>query len=464
MTERDPPLCHRRGAAVSRGRLTTLAAGSMAEELHPEARRHLRRNYILGVANGAIFSLGDALQETTLVLSVFVNELTGSNFFVGFLQPLRLGGWFLPQLLLSGRVQAAPAKIPLYRIGASLRITSIFALAVSTFLVRDHALLLALLFLFLGTFSLTGGLSGLAFMDVVAKTIPSRMRGSYFAWRTLLGGLLALMGSFVVRYVLSDASGLEFPRNYAILFLGAAIAVGVSMTAFAFTKEPNDGQVQPRARLLDQLRRASLLPKANPDYRNFLIARTFIMVAEIAAPFYILYATSEVGLPTSMAGTYLMVSTAANIASTYFWGRISDRTGNRALLRMACALGGAVPLVVLAVLPVVRLAGSGGLAAATTLFGVAFAALGACRTAVNVGGQAFLLDIAPAHDRPIYLGFTNTLVGIASLTNILGGVIIEALDYRVLFVLALALYVVAGIAITRAAEPRQISQARSTAS
>lgn len=435
----------------------------MAEELHPEARRHLRRNYLLGVANGGIFSLGDALQETTLVLSVFVNQLTGSNFFVGFLQPLRLGGWFLPQLLLSGRVQAAPAKIPLYRLGAALRIASVFALAVSTFLVRDSTVLLALLFFFLATFSLTGGLSGLAFMDVVAKTIPSRMRGGYFAWRTLLGGVLALVGSFVVRYVLSGASGLEFPRNYAILFLGAACAVGVSMTAFAFTKEPDDGQVQPRASLPAQLRRASLLPKSNPDYRNFLVARILLMVAEIASPFYILYATAVMGLPTAMAGTYLMVTTIANIASTYFWGRLSDQAGNRALLRIACVMGGAAPLVVLATLPVVRAAGGSGSGVATVLFGVVFAALGASRTAINVGGQAFLLDIAPAHDRPIYLGFTNTLVGIASLTNILGGLIIEVLDYRVLFVLALILYAGAGAAITRAGEPREVTQASSEA-
>lgn len=73
-----------------------------------------------------------------------------------------------------------------------------------------------------------------------------------------------------------------------------------------------------------------------------------------------------------------------------------------------------------------------------------------------MGGQAFLLDIAPAHDRPIYLGFTNTLVGVASVTNILGGFIIEALDYRVLFVIALITYLGAGWAMTKAREPRQV--------
>lgn len=428
----------------------------MAEDLHPDARKHLRRNFILGVANGSIFSLGDALQENNLVLSVFINQLSGSNLLVGFLQPLRLGGWFLPQLLLSGRVQAAPDKMRFYRLGAALRSISLFALAAAVFLLRDPRLLLALTFLFLGTFSLTGGLSGIAFMDVVGKTIPSRMRGSYFAWRMFLGGVLALVGSFIVRYVLGRPEQFTFPHNYALLFLLAALAVGVSMSAFALVKEPGDGQAQPQAGVAEQFRRARKLPAANPDYRHFLTARILLMVAEIASPFYILYASDAAGVPVAMAGTYLMVSTIANIASTYFWGRVSDRSGNRALLRLACAIGAAAPLLALAVAPVMSVSGTAGSAVATLVFGLMFVVLGASRTAVNMGGQAFLLDIAPAHDRPIYLGFTNTLVGVASVTNILGGFIIEALDYRVLFVIALITYLGAGWTMTKAREPRQV--------
>ncbi len=427
----------------------------MAEDLHPDARKHLRRNFILGVANGSIFSLGDAFQETNLVLSVFINQLSGSNVLVGFLQPLRLGGWFLPQLLLSGRVQAAPDKMPFYRLGAALRILSLFALALSVYLLRDPVVLLALTFLFLGTFSLTGGLSGIAFMDVVAKTIPSRMRGSYFAWRMFLGGVLALVGSFIVRYVLGRPEEFAFPHNYALLFLLAATAIAISMIAFCFVKEPGDGQAQPQAGVVEQFRRARGLPAANPDYRYFLTTRILLMVAETASPFYILYASHAAGIPVSMAGTYLMVSTVANIASTYLWGRVSDRSGNRALLRSACGIGAGAPLLALAVMPLVGASGPAGTAVAAVLFALMFVALGASRTAINLGGQAFLLDIAPAHDRPIYLGFTNTLVGVASVTNILGGYIIEAFDYRVLFALVFLVYLGAFWAMTKVREPRE---------
>ena len=429
------------------------------EELQPEARRHLTRNYVLGVLNGGIFSFGDALQDTNLVLSVFVSRLSGSNVLVGFLQPIRLGGWFLPQLLLSGHVQGAPAKLPYYRLAAAARISAAFGLAIAALTVRHSGLLLVLIFLFLAAFSLMGGLSGIAFMDIVAKTIPSRSRGRYFAWRMFLGGVLALGGSFIIRHVLSQSSGLSFPTNYGVLFLLGAVAIAVSMTAFALVREPADGKVQPRASLLHQLRRASSLPRRDHNYRNFLLARIFLMVAEIASPFYIIYASSVMGLPASLAGTYLLVSTVASVSSTYFWGQMSDRTGNRAVIRLVCALGAGAPALGLAALPLSHLWSAQAQVLSSLVFGAVFVLLGVSRTGMTMGGMAFLLDVAPPDDRPIYLGFTNTLIGVASLANVFGGVLIEAFSYQALFALALVLYLVAGVAISRAAEPRGLQAA-----
>lgn len=426
----------------------------MPDELHPVARHHLKRNFILGVANGALFSFGDALQDINLVLSVFISRLSGSGLFVGFLQPVRLGGWFLPQLLVSCRLQSARAKMPYYRIGAACRVFGAFGVAISAFLVRDSHLLLALTFLMLAIFSLSGGLSGLAFTEVVAKTIPSRMRGSYSAWRIFTGGILAFAGSFIVRRILGGALNLSFPINYALLFLLAAFGIGIAMAAYAFTKEPTDGKVQPPATLREQLRRASALPARNPNYRNFLLARICLMLAEIAAPFYIIYAKTILGLPDSISGTYLMVSTAANILSTYAWGHVSDGVGNRTVLRAVCFIGGIAPLLTLGMSPLLSHLRSGTWLP-LALFGAVFALLGAARTGITIGALNFLLDVAPAHDRAIYIGLTNTLVGIATLSTALGGVIAEVFGYRALFTLAFILYLVASLAISHTREPRE---------
>ena len=313
----------------------------MLETLLPEARAHYRRNFALGVANGAIFALAEALQDPTLVLSVFIHRLTGSSLLVGLLMPLSVGGWYLPQLLLSGRVQASPRKMPYYRSSGVGRIVANVGLALSALLVRDPRLLVLLLFLMVATNTLSGGMSGLAFTSIVGKVIPSRRRGRFFALRLFIGGALVFAGSLLARRLLAEPPGFAFPINYAVLFGISAAAVIVSFFCLSAVREPADLSVRPRVGVLAQLRRAADLPKRNRSYRGFLIARSCLMLAEVAAPFYIIYAGERFGVPESLAGTYLLVAALANMASTYLWARVSDNVGNRDVLRLAAA-GGAL--------------------------------------------------------------------------------------------------------------------------
>ena len=72
-----------------------------------------RRNYALNVANGVATQLAMNLTHPSLVLSVFVRSLGGSNALVGSLSAIRFGGWFLPQFLVAGWVQPLTRKTPL---------------------------------------------------------------------------------------------------------------------------------------------------------------------------------------------------------------------------------------------------------------------------------------------------------------------------------------------------------------
>src|SRR5438046_1980390 len=65
--------------AMERSRAQTI------EGLAPEAALHARRNFRLGVINGVMFTLVDALISPGFVLAVFVNRLGGSNLLVGLI-------------------------------------------------------------------------------------------------------------------------------------------------------------------------------------------------------------------------------------------------------------------------------------------------------------------------------------------------------------------------------------------
>jgi hypothetical protein len=59
-----------------------------------------------------------------LVLVLLVRQLGGSLALVGLLPALQIGGFLLPQMLVGGRLQAMPYKLPLYRRAAVGRMSA----------------------------------------------------------------------------------------------------------------------------------------------------------------------------------------------------------------------------------------------------------------------------------------------------------------------------------------------------
>ncbi len=426
----------------------------MAHTINATAQRHLKRNFSLGVLNGAFFNFFSALLDPSLVLSWFVSQLTTSNFLIGLIMPIQSGGWLLPQLLVSGYLQRRQRKLPFYSCMAGARVAIWGLMTLAVFFIEDAAVLLVVFFTLLTVYSLSAGLAGICFVDIVAKAIPATRRGAFFGWRLFLGGLLAFGGSLLVTYILDEGRGLAFPDNYAVLFLFAFFILCVAMGCFILTVEPLEPVNEERITLGRQFRRALDLPRRDSNYRRFLTMRLLLMGAEIATPFYIVYAKRALSVPVSMVGVYLMGTTLASFASNLLWGRISDRQGNKLLLILSSALGLLMPLTALSIGPLADLwPGLGEFAPG--LFALVFVLSGGYKSGTMIGNLNFLLEITPPDDRPIYIGFTNTILGIALLASSVGGLIVDMAGFTVLFSLALAFYAVALFLTLRLQEPRR---------
>lgn len=430
----------------------------MSYTITPTAQRHLRRNFSLGLLNGAFFNLFSALLDPSLVLSWFVSQLTTSNFLIGLIVPIQHGGWFLPQLVVSSYLQRRQRKLPLYIYVAGVRVTIWGLMTLAVFLIEDAAALLAVFFILLAAYSLGSGLGGICFVDIVAKAIPPTRRGAFFGWRRFLGGLLALGGSLLVKYILDERRGLAFPDNYAVLFLLSFFTLCVALGCFILVVEPLELINKAKITLGKQLRRALDLPRRDRNYRRFLTMRLLLMAAEIATPFYIIYAKRALSVSVSMVGVYLTGATMAGFASTLLWGRISDRRGNKLLIILSSSLGLFIPLIAMSIVPLADLLP--GLREFTSgLFALVFVLSGGSKAGAMMGNMNFLLEIAPADDRPIYIGLTNTILGIALLASSVGGLIVDLVGFTVLFSLALAFYALALFLTLKLQEPRYEIQA-----
>ena len=179
---------------------------------------HRKRNFWLGVSNGILFNASGAFLNANTILPLFVSQLTDSHFLVGTAAALHEVGWFVPQLFVAAATAHHPKQKPLYVRAAFFRLAVFLALLASFFLssYQQPKQVLFFFFLFYGLYSIGGGFAGVAFMEIVSKTVEPSRRGSFWGLRMSVGGLLAVLFGRLVAEVLS---GHSFPKNFELLFL-----------------------------------------------------------------------------------------------------------------------------------------------------------------------------------------------------------------------------------------------------
>ncbi len=182
---------------------------------------YVRRNFRIGVVNGSLWLLAKALTDPDTVLPAFAVALMGGNpLYVGLLVSVVNAGWFWPPLLMTSAMATRKRRHPFYRLSAIVRISAIAAAwGAVYFLAGDYPLpaFIAVGLCYLA-YTSGGGIGLIPFMSVVTDSIPPNQRGRFFAMRLFFGGLMAFAAGFWIKWLLSDQSGLEFPRNYALLF------------------------------------------------------------------------------------------------------------------------------------------------------------------------------------------------------------------------------------------------------
>ncbi|MEA3310238.1 MAG: MFS transporter [Chloroflexota bacterium] len=403
--------------------------------------KHDRRAFWLNVTNGMFFTFSSTLMDPTLVLVLFVSQLTASNFLIGAVSTIGSAGWFLPQLFISGWIQSQPRQLPIYKNVARIRVLSWLLLVAAIWLVQDTTLLLIAFYVTYVIMNLMAGLAGIPFMEVMAKTISPERRGRLFGLRMFLGGLFGLLGSRVVKWALQ--SSIPYPRNYALLIFIALLIGLFGLVIFSLTHEP-EGPTRKAASLTEQFQRGGQALRANHNYRYLLVGRSFLFLGFIAIPFYTVLARQVLGAPDEVVGDYLALTTLTALLGNYPWGWLLDRKGMRWGLRIASLSWVLTTFLGLAIWWAAQ---SGWLAElpfpAYFIAYPLFFLRGLFAPVGHVAGLNLLLEIAPTDDRSLYLGFSNTLLGGVLLFSTLGGALMDLLGIQVLFLLTIVVNLVA---------------------
>jgi len=387
---------------------------------------HVRFNFVVGVLHGVFYRTGMAFSEPTSVLPVFLNHFTGSLTLIGVFSALIQGGGVLPQLFVANRLEGRRRKKPVLVSAIWVRAGAWGVLGLLTYFwgSRDPAAVLVALVVLLFLFSFAGGVAAVPFNDLWGKALPATLRGRFFGHRQLWGGAMALGAAYVVKRVLEDPN-LSFPNNYGLLFLLSFAFLVVSYIALSSVREP-EGETHKSARKLSVFLRQSLrMAWEDRDFGWLLASRIAIGFGGFALPFYVLYGKHELGMPAGQIGFLVGAQVAGGILSNVMWAELSDRVGNRSVIRLSGAMGVLIPLLSLASAFVVG----------PMLLVVVFALIGCYASGTGIGFTNYLLEIAPAPLRPAYIAVSGTVAGISFILPVAGGLVVDLWGYQGAFII-----------------------------
>ena len=388
-----------------------------------------RRNYALGVANGALVRLGMAFVHPSLVLSAFVYEQTQSTALVGLLVAFSTAGMMWPQLYISSLVEHLPRKKHVYVLSALFRVTMLAAVVGCMFAAgrTDSPWLLVTFFAVYFVYRSAQGCGHPVFLDLIGQSIASGRLGGFFARRALLGGVLSLFAGFLVVQPIMQA--FPAPTSFGVLGLIALVIMGSGWGLFCLTEEAENMRPPRRRSLRQTLAGAGDMLRTESNYRWLLTIRVLNRFNLLCFAFYVPYGVERLGAG-ALSGVFVGCMAASRLLSSLLWGRLSDRRGNRLCLMLSAGcfcLGPAAALLAPRLPSVFEL---------SLLFVPMpvdlrlLAYLGAlCLAGLALEGQviglnAFMLESAPADRRPSYVAFLNTVTFPLTFLPALAGLIV----------------------------------------
>ena len=415
-----------------------------------------RRNFKYFLADNLLFSVAMGLIGSATVIPDFVRRLTDSEILIGLSGSLFTVGFTLPQLLVARYIVRYERK-KWWFVGPNIPVRFvilIFAL-LTVYLGKDRPeLILLAFFIGYGIAALGDGLVGVPWADLVGTSLDNRWRARMFGVASAVTGLIMLLIAPLVGVILGD-NGLGFPDNYALLFAAAGVVFVLSILPGLFIHElPGGKTVQTILSLGEFLPDLGRVLRDDRPFRAFIVTRVLTSLFMMATPFYVGYATEDLGLSSEVAVPVLLaMQTVGSVSGALLYTWLGAHNN---LLYIRLALGSAVLLPICALL-----AGSVGPFPLYFGFLVSGLATGSNLFSCFVN---WVVGYASSDQRPIYVGLSNTVVAVTALVApVIGGTIAQNIGYRPLFVVSLGLAVSALFVTLRFLQESPAEKARRVA-
>jgi MFS family permease len=407
-------------------------------------RKNATWNFVVNTLDLTFYHLAVSFIFGSTILTLYASHLTDSAALIGLIPAIQSVGYFLPQLLVARRSEQLWRRKPfVQKISVMERLPYLFVtLCILLWPGAPTWFSFSLLALSLALATLSGGLAGPAWNDLIATVIPAERRGFFFGLSQATGGLLGIGGAALSRYFLANY---PYPTSFGICFLLCFISQVFSWVALTLNREPARAPTKAALSTREYWRRLPEMLRHNPNFSRYLVGRWFIILGGMAGPFYVLYARRAFGIPDAFAAGLTITTLVTQTVATPFLGWLADRWGRKWLTELgALAIIGTIALAFFASGP-------------SWFYGI-FALMSVSGSGLAVAGMSMVMDFGSHDDIPTIVALSSTVLAVPVLVApVLGGWLADAFGYRILFGTALVM-ALTGWATMRWAvkEPREV--------
>lgn len=403
---------------------------------------NLKRNYRANFIHGVLGMTGFRLIYAPTIIPAYLLLLTGSTAAVGLGAALLQLGATISPIASGSRIEHRSHILPYaIRVGSMMRVM-ILCLALAGWFLTGNLLLAATFasFLLLGFFT---GAQRVAFQMLMSKLIPIRQRGRLQGYRNFAGGLIAAVLAWAAgNYLIADQ---WLGNGYATTFLFAFILTSAGLVVLkTMIREPPAPVSRPRMRMMQRIKEFPIL-LANRDFAAFLVVQCFSTMARVGAPFWTVYAGTQLGLDGALIGGLSFVFLGSDTVSNIMWGPLGDRFGFKLIyvLALISSIAGVALLIV---------------GSTTIPIYSAFVLLGIGGSGWMLASTTMVLEFGTAEDTPMRLALVTTVEGaIAAAGPVAAGLLVAARGFTPLFVAVLgALFMALAILVMKVREPRNL--------
>jgi MFS family permease len=253
----------------------------------------------------------------------------------------------------------------------------------------------------------------------MGNLVPENIRGSYFGKRNAIVSVFSFATALIAGWLLGLINGLI---GFSLVFFLAFIFGLISY--FYLTKIPDAGYKQENEKSNNNFNVFKFIKdlKKYSNFRPFTIHMSLLSFAvNIASPFFTVYMLSVMKIGYEWYGIVVATEIFARILMQRYWGRLSDKFGDRTVMSLCNILIVFYPLLFLFASSVLQLM------LISIFSGIAWS--GFDLTSFN-----YLLDVTPPEKRPSYIANYKIYVGFALfLGPLMGGFLSQYLTNMTFF-------------------------------